>query len=119
MELSPLLASHIDAANLPLERLAANKQLPEAQKIAAVSQAFEAVLLRQILGESQRPVFPSKFIGNSTADGIYRDLAVDQLANSIAKSGSFGLAKSLTAEMQHQAGTAKRQMTGALQKAHD
>ena len=106
MAIAPLQKTgHIDAANLPLESLAANKQVPESEKIAQASRAFEAILLRQILQESQKPVVPSKFMDNSTTSGIYRDMMVSQLADSISKSGSFGLAKSLTGELQRQTGT--------------
>ena len=107
MEIAPLHPGHVDAANLPLDRLAASTQVPEQEKVGEVSRAFEAVLLRQILSETQRPVFKSKFISNSTTDGIYRDLVVNQMAEDISKSGSFGLARSLTCELQHQSGVAK------------
>jgi len=103
MDIKPLQSRHIDLSNLPLERVASSTQLTEKEKVGEVSRAFEAVLLRQILQESQKPVFSSKFIGNSTTDGIYRDLVVNQLAESISKSGSFGLARSLAGELQRQA----------------
>jgi Rod binding domain-containing protein len=107
MEINSLASQPIDASNLPLESLAGNKQVSESDKIAQASRAFEAVLLRQILSETQRPVFPSKYVGNSTTDGIYRDEVVNQLADSISKSGSFGLARSLARELQRQSGSAK------------
>src|ERR1051325_901392 len=105
MTVPSLNPSHVDASKLPIEQLAGSKQVSEPQKIAAASQAFEALLLRQILQESQKPVFASKFVGNSFADGIYRDLVVNQLAENISKTGSIGLAKTFTAQVQRQAGT--------------
>ena len=107
MDISPLHSHRVQAANLGLDRIAANTQLPESEKVAEVSRAFEAVLLRQILSESQRPAFGSQYAGNATTDGIYRDLIVNQLAESISKSGSFGVGKSLARELQHQMGSAK------------
>jgi Rod binding domain-containing protein len=120
MELAPLQSPRVQAANLSLDRLAASKQVPESEKVAEVSRAFEAVLLRQILSESQRPVFQSKYVGNSTADGIYRDLIVNQMSEDISKSGSFGVGKSLARELQHQLGTAKHAAPDHLNamKAH-
>ena len=100
MDVPPLQNARIDVANIPLEQLAGNKQVPQSQKIAAASQAFEALLLRQILSETQRPVFHSKLAGDSTTDGIYRDMVVNQLADNMAKSGSLGLAKSLSTNLQ-------------------
>ena len=101
MEIPPLRGSHIDLSSLPLDRVAASTQISEKEKIGEVSRAFEAVLLRQILSESQRPMSKSNLVGNSTTDGIYRDLVTSQLADNISKSGSFGLAKSLAGELQH------------------
>jgi Rod binding domain-containing protein len=107
MDISAIASRPANAADLPLESLAANKHLSKSEKIAQASRAFEAVLLRQILSESQKPVFPSKYVGNSTSDGIYRDEVVNQLADNISKSGTFGLAQSLTRELQRQTGKAE------------
>ena len=106
MNIASLQSLRVEAANLSLDRLAANTQVPESEKVAEVSRAFEAVLLRQILSESQRPVFQSPYAGNSATDGIYRDLVVNQMAEDISKSGSFGLGKSLAGELQRQTGPA-------------
>ena len=107
MDIPPLQARHVDVSNLPLDRMAASTQIDQKEKIAQVSHAFEAVLLRQILSESQKPAFPSKLVGNSATDGIYHDMVVSQLADNISKSGSFGLAKSLSGELQRQTGATK------------
>jgi len=114
MQIKSLQSHPVDASKLPLESLASNQQVSESDKIAQASRAFEAVLLRQILSESQRPVFQSKYSGNSTADGIYRDEVVNQLAESISKSGSFGLGKSLAHELQRQSGSDKTQTSKKL-----
>ena len=102
MELTAIQAPRVEAGTLPLESLANNSHVAEADKIAEVSRAFEAVLLRQILAESQKPVMQTAYTGNSAADGIYRDLIVTQLADDISKSGTVGLAKSLARELQFQ-----------------
>ena len=114
MDIVPLHSHRVDAAHVPLDRMAASKQVPESEKVAEVSRAFEALLLRQILTESQRPVFKSPYTGNSTADGIYRDLIVNQMAETISKSGSFGVGKSLAHELQRQVGPAKHAALGPL-----
>ena len=102
MHISPLLARRIKAEDLPLDRLASNTHLSEPEKIVAASHAFEALLLRQVLQEAQRPVFKSKFANDSTTNGIYRDMVVEQLADGMAKSNSLGLAQSLAAGLQRQ-----------------
>ena len=107
-------AVHIDASAIPLEHVASSTQLTQEQKVKEASRAFEAVLLRQILQEGQRPLFKSKYVGNSTADSIYRDQVANLLAESISKSGSLGLGKSLARELQRHATTAKSGATSAL-----
>jgi Rod binding domain-containing protein len=107
MDIAPLQSPRVEAANLGLDRLAASTQVSESEKVAEVSRAFEAVLLRQILSESQRPIFQSSSAGNSSVDGIYRDMVVNQMADDISKSGSFGLGKSLARELQRQSGPAQ------------
>ncbi|HWH69964.1 MAG TPA: rod-binding protein [Candidatus Sulfotelmatobacter sp.] len=83
----------VSASELPPERLANNSALTQQQKIAEASRQFEAVLLRQILDSTQKTVIRSEFTDNSSSASIYRDMITNQLAESISKSGAFGLAK--------------------------
>jgi len=87
------LPKAVNASDIAPERLAGSTALTEQQKIAEASRQFEAILLRQILAATQKPVIPSKLVDNSTAADIYRDMITNQLADSISKSGAFGLAK--------------------------
>jgi Rod binding domain-containing protein len=98
-----VLTSHprIEASQLPLESLAGNKSISDADKVTEVSRQFEAVLLRQILQDIRKPVLaPAE--GDATATGIYSDMINNQLADSISRSGGFGLAKSLAGQLSHQ-----------------
>lgn len=90
---------------VPIDNLAANASLTEAQKVGELSRQFEAVLLRQILGQAQKPVFKSKFRDESVAGGIYQDLTVNQLADQISQSGDFGVARSLNSQLLKQVKT--------------
>jgi Rod binding domain-containing protein len=87
------------AENLPLEKLVGNKSLSEKEKVAEVSRQFESVLLRQILGQARKTVFKSKFKEDSMSSGIYQDMTTNQLADAISRSGGFGLARSLEAQL--------------------
>ena len=87
------LPKTVTASDIAPERLSSNTVLSEQQKIEEASRQFEAILLRQILDSTQRPVIPSKFADNSTAADIYRDMITNQLADSISKSGTLGLAR--------------------------
>jgi flagellar protein FlgJ len=96
-------SSAANAANVSMEDLAANKQLTEQQKIGETSRQFEAMMLRQILSESQKPVITSEFTDNSTAAGIYQDYVTNTLADSMSKAGTLGLAKVFEQQLSHPA----------------
>lgn len=83
----------------------ANKNIPERDKLQAASRAFEAIMLRQILESTQKAVIPSSMNAESSSKAIYRDMITSQLADGIAKSGQFGLAKSFDKEWLKQLGT--------------
>lgn len=89
------------AADLQPEQIAGSSQLNEREKITAASRHFEAVLLRQILETTQKPLVKSKYTDNSTAAGIYRDMVTNQLADCISKSGTFGLAQTFAQQLNH------------------
>ena len=93
------LKPHVVASDIAPERLANNPQLTDRQKIAEASRQFESILLKQILENSQKTVIKSKFSDDSTASGIYHDMITTQLADSISKSGSFGLAKTFEQQL--------------------
>ena len=95
----PSLTHTAKATELPVEKLVGNKSLSEAEKVAEVSRQFESVLLRQILGQGRKTIFKSKFNEDSMASGVYQDMATSQLADAISHSGSFGLARSLEAQL--------------------
>src|SRR5262245_52029565 len=92
----PALNRSVSAANMPLEKLATSTQVSDREKIAEVSRQFEAVLLRQILAQAQKPLFKSSFDNaESSSNSIYQDMITQQLADRISHGGSFGFAKVL------------------------
>lgn len=102
MDISPLQRS-VRASEVPLERLADASAVSKEEKIGEVSRQFEAVLLRQILSQAQKPLFKSNLFPNGgTANAIYQDMITQQLADRISEGGTFGFAgvleKQLTAE---------------------
>jgi Rod binding domain-containing protein len=100
MNIAPL--QNNPASDVPIEQLAHNRALTEQQKVGEVARQFEALLLRQILQETQKTVIPSKYADNSTTAGIYHDMVTNQLADSISKSGTLGLAQSLERQLTRQ-----------------
>jgi Rod binding domain-containing protein len=98
----PPLQSHVKAADIPFDQLAGNKSIPENEKIAEVCRQFEAVLLRQILKDARKDVWGSQQNQDQATSGIYSDMINNQLADSISRSGTFGLAKSLQSQLARQ-----------------
>jgi Rod binding domain-containing protein len=103
MNINAFQSSRASAVDVAPESLAGNKSLSEHQKIAEASRQFEAMLLRQILSETQKPVIQSEFSDNSTAAGIYQDLATNQMADGMSKSGTFGFAQVFERQLDHPA----------------
>src|SRR5581483_6098021 len=91
------IASYLPA-EIPLEKLAGNPNLSELQKVGQVAKQFEALLLKKILGEANKPMGT----GGGVASDIYNDMVNTQLANSVSQSGHFGLANALKGQLAHQ-----------------
>lgn len=89
-------------ADLPVEQLARASSVPEQEKIGQLSKQFEAVLLRQILNDAQKPIAGGGLIKSNSANSIYQDLATAQLAEKISSSGSFGFSQSLEKQLTRQ-----------------
>jgi Rod binding domain-containing protein len=92
----------VNAASLPFEQLAGNPNVSESDKVKQACRQFEAVLLRQILSEANKTTLGPKSEDSSAISGIYKDMINNQFADSISKSGAFGLAKSLETQLVHQ-----------------
>jgi peptidoglycan hydrolase FlgJ len=101
MEISAL-QPHVKAADLPIEKLAMNSSISDSEKVGQACRQFEAVFLRQILQEARKTVISSSTNHDSAISGIYGDMVNNQLADSISRSGAFGLAKSLQTQLVHQ-----------------
>ena len=98
----PPLQSKVKASVIPFDKLASNPNVSDRDKVTEACKQFEAVLLRQILGEARKTLIPSGGKDNSNVSGIYSDMVNNQMADSISRSGAFGLAKSLEAQLVHQ-----------------
>ena len=96
------LQPHVKASSLPLDELANNPQVSDQDKIKEACRQFEAILLRQILSESRKSTVAASTEGTSNERDIYNDMIDNQVADSVSRSGSFGLAKSLEKQLVHQ-----------------
>jgi Rod binding domain-containing protein len=98
----PALQSHVKASLLPFDKLAANPNVTQQQKVEEACRQFEAVLLRKMLGDARKSLLAPASGESANITGIYDDMINNQLADSISRSGSFGLAKSLQTQLVHQ-----------------
>src|SRR5258708_39816325 len=88
-------------ADLPLEKLAANPNVSDKDKVAEACRHFEAVLLRQILSATRKTVIASSETPDSNTTGTYNDMVNNQPPDNISQPVQFGHTKSLLAELVH------------------
>ena len=81
---------------------------PQAEKadkraeLVNAAQAFEAVLLRQVIGSMRQAKLGDDILGSSASDQ-FRDMSDARLADSMAAEGNgFGIAKMLIAQFDKQ-----------------
>ena len=74
-----------------LMEMAHSKRATEQQKVAAVSQQFESVLVKQFLKEALKPMFQGVFNEDGNAHRLYRHFFTDAISESIASGGGFGV----------------------------
>lgn len=96
-----------DTASLRLYELKNNPHLSEKEKIEELGKQFEALLLRQVLRETYKPVIPTMFNQDSTSNSIYRDLMIKRMADEITRSGSLQISESIQSQLLHQAQEAR------------
>jgi len=89
----PIHMATMSADHLSVEQLTRNNKLTEAEKIGEVARHFEAILLRQFLNEATKPLMGGDEGMNPAQKGIYQDMITNTLADSISKSGQFGLSQ--------------------------
>lgn len=71
------------------------RALNEEQQLKQTAQQFEAILFRQMLDKSLKPIFKSDLLGENNATEIYRSFMVDSLSQSIASTSPLQLEKLL------------------------
>jgi peptidoglycan hydrolase FlgJ len=101
MDIAPL-PSKVEASTVPFAQLAGNPNISDSDKVKESCRQFEAVLLRQILGEARKTVITSSEKKDSNETDIYNDMINNQIADTVSRSGSFGLAKSLENQLVRQ-----------------
>lgn len=64
-------------------------------KVREMTQQFEAVFVRHLLNQAQKPSFGGGAIAPTSSRGVYQDMMVERWADQISRSGDLGVARSL------------------------
>lgn len=95
----PIQMSTMSANHLAVEDLSRNNKLTEAEKIGEVARHFEAILLRQFLNEATKPLMDANEGMSAAQKSIYQDMMTNTLADTISKSGEFGLSQAFRQQL--------------------
>ena len=83
-----------------LMEMAHSKNTTHNQKVTAVSDQFESVLVKQFLKEALKPMFKGVFNEEGGAHRMYRHFFTDAISESIASGGGFGVSSILQQQLQ-------------------
>ena len=99
MNNSSITSNYVGMDSSMLMEMAHSKHASEKQKVAAVSQQFESVLVKQFLNEALKPVVQGVFSEDGNAHRLYRHFFTDAISESIAKGGGFGVSNILQQQL--------------------
>ena len=98
MTLDPLLSRPhpID----PSAALKPSKNATEASRLRHATQQFEAVFLRQMLTDAQKPMLAKPLLGKGFGADMVRDMSVERMAEQMSRAGGIGVARSIESSLQ-------------------
>jgi Rod binding domain-containing protein len=100
METESASNSYVGMDSSMLLEMAHSKHTTQEQKVAAVSDQFESVLVNQFLKEALKPMFKGVFNEDGGAHRMYRHFFTDAISESIASGGGFGVSSILQQQLQ-------------------
>ena len=100
MEAESVGKQYVGMDSSMLMEMAHSKHTTQNQKVAAVSDQFEAVLVKQYLKEALKPMFKGVFNEDGGAHRMYRHFFTDAISESIASGGGFGVSNVLQQQLQ-------------------
>jgi Rod binding domain-containing protein len=95
MDLSPISAAGMASSTMAAAAGVHANQTPAQQRTAVAGQ-FEAIMLRQLLGDSMGALMGGD---NSAAGGIYGYMLTDVFASKLAAGGGMGLSKVISSQL--------------------
>jgi len=98
MSIDPVLARSLAPARV--DELGRSRAPSEGAKASLASAAsdFEALLLKQAFANADRPMFEDVPLVGGSAEKLYRDLFVDEVAARAAQAGGIGLADAIASQ---------------------
>ena len=99
METQDLGNQYVGMDSSMLMEMAHSKNTTHNQKVAAVSDQFESVLVKQFLKEALKPMFKGVFNEDGGAHRMYRHFFTDAISESIASGGGFGVSTILQQQL--------------------
>lgn len=82
-----------------LEALVNNDAVSTQQKLKEVSVQFESIMLREYLNTSLKPLLKSQMGEGASGSHVYEGMIIDHMADTLARSGQFGVADAFYQEM--------------------
>lgn len=82
-----------------VSRIAASSAKPEDPAARKAAEEFEAVFLNELLSHLDQGLEAEAPFSGGSAEGIYRSLFNDSVAQEIAKQGGIGIADNIYAEI--------------------
>ena len=105
MEIASSNDKYVGMDSSILMEMAHSKNISQKQKNAAVSQQFEAVLVKQFLKEALKPMFEGVFNEDAGAHRMYRHFFTDAISESVAQGGGFGISNILQQQLNQKIST--------------
>ena len=99
MDIESTNTQYIGMDSSMLMQMAHSKHTSKNQKVAAVSDQFESVLVKQFLKEALKPMFKGVFNEDGGAHRMYRHFFTDAISESIASGGGFGISTILQQQL--------------------
>ena len=69
------------------------------EQLAAAAKQFEAIFVRQMLSAARKTDFGGEKLFDSQAMGTFRQMQDERVADTVANTGAFGLAKMIEARL--------------------
>ena len=89
---------HVKAEELEIKRLASNDSLSDSDKVSELAVRFQSILVKEIMNAVYKPLLGDGLIPSEGVNKFYKDMVLDQLTETISRSGDLSLASLMESE---------------------